>query len=311
MLAEQNYTIEQRELLNGLTSEQKYINPKYFYDKKGSELFETITKLKEYYPTRTERNLLTQYSSDIASFIPNSSVLVEPGAGSCEKVQLILDAIHPKAYLPQDVSRRFLKAAVVNLRKKFPWLSVEPIVSDFAKPLQIPTVYRDEQLFVFYPGSTIGNFEPSDAINFLKNMRQLVNDKGGLLIGVDLQKEVSILEAAYNDSKGVTAEFNLNILNNVNRHLNTSLDIKAFKHKALYNTELNRIEMHLISSSKQSYNILGHKITFNQGETIHTENSYKYSLACIDKLAKDTGFKRVKTWSDSNNYFSLNFFQSV
>ncbi len=311
MLSEKTCTMEQQELVNGLLAEQKYINPKFFYDKRGSELFEEITKLKEYYPTITERNLLTQYSSEIASFITSSAVIVEPGAGSCEKVQLILDAIRPKAYLPQDVSRRFLEAAVVNLKQKFPWLSVEPIVSDFSKPLQIPEDHRDDQLFVFYPGSTIGNFEPNDAVKFLKNMRQLVNEKGGVLMGVDLQKDVSVLEAAYNDSKDVTAQFNLNILNNVNRHLNSNFDIKTFTHKALYNTELNRIEMHLISTVAQSYNILGHEISFNQGETIHTENSYKYSLACIDKLAEETGFKRVKTWADSKNYFSLNFFQSV
>ncbi|NVJ67497.1 MAG: L-histidine N(alpha)-methyltransferase [Gammaproteobacteria bacterium] len=310
MLAEKTLTTEQRELIAGLSAAEKYINPKYFYDKKGSELFEQITQLDEYYPTRTESAILSEYAAEMANYIPKDSVIVEPGAGACEKIQLILEAIHPKAYLPQDVSRRFLQQAAKSLKTKFDWLEIEPIISDFSKPIAIPDSYHNDSLFAFYPGSTIGNFEPESAKRFLSNMRALVGDNGGLLIGMDLQKDPQIIEAAYNDSKGVTAEFNLNMMNNVNRHLGSKLDLTMFSHKAFYNQALNRIEMHLISKQSQSYKILGKAIQFDKGEAIHTENSYKFSLESIDELAKATGFNRVKTWVDSEQLFSLNFFQS-
>ncbi len=311
MLAEKILTTEQQELIAGLTAENKYINPKYFYDKKGSELFEEITQLDEYYPTRTERSILTQYANEISDYVPKGSVIVEPGAGACEKIQLILEAVHPKAYLPQDVSRRFLQQAAGRLKDKFKWLEIEPIVSDFSKPLVIPQRYQADDLYVFYPGSTVGNFEPENAKTFLSNMRKLVGDSGGMLIGMDLQKESSVIESAYNDAKGVTAEFNLNMLNNVNRHLDSKLDLQKFSHKAFYNNELNRIEMHLISNEDQRYELLNNELHFAQGETIHTENSYKFSLDCIEHLAENTGFKRVKTWMDKDELFSLNFFQSA
>ncbi|WP_251359696.1 L-histidine N(alpha)-methyltransferase [Kangiella sp. TOML190] len=301
---------EQEALLAGLLAEQKYINPKYFYDKNGSELFERITQLDEYYPTRTERTILIQNAEEMASYFDKSAVIIEPGAGACEKIQLILEAIHPEAYLPQDVSKRFLQQAAQTIKDKFPWLKVYPIVSDFAKPIEIPKEFRNKPSYVFYPGSTIGNFEPESAVSFLKNMRQLVGDDGGILLGADLHKEPAVIEAAYNDTHGVTAKFNLNMLSNVNRQLGSAIDASKFSHRAFYNEKLHRIEMHLVSMQQQAYFVDGKQIDFKAGETIHTENSYKFSLEDIDKMAQGSGFQRIKTWTDKDGYFSLNFFRA-
>ncbi len=303
--------LEQQILLQGLKAQQKSMNPKYFYDKKGSELFEAITELEEYYLTRTETRILKKYAKEMATYIGENVVLIEPGAGNCQKVQLILDAINPKAYIPQDVSKHFLHAAAQKLKQNFEWLQVSPVVSDFSKPIAIPEEYAGDCKYVFYPGSTIGNFEPQDAIEFLKNMRKLVGPKGGLLIGMDLHKDSSLLEAAYDDTKGITADFNLNMLTNLNSKFGTDFDIRKFSHRAFYNEELQRIEMHLVSKQAQSYEVFGEQIRFTTGETIHTENSYKFSQQQIASMAQASGFKLIKTWLDEQKLFSINCFQSV
>ncbi|MRX26614.1 L-histidine N(alpha)-methyltransferase [Kangiella sp. HZ709] len=303
--------LEELELLNGLTKKQKSLNPKYFYDKKGSQLFEKITAVEEYYPTRTEIEILKNNTAEIASYLGQGIVLIEPGAGNCSKVRLILDELKPKAFFPQDVSRRFLNQAADELKQDFPWLNVQPIVSDFSKPIVLPENMANEPKFVFYPGSTIGNFEPENAIKFLKNMRKLVGDDGGILIGMDLHKAKSILEPAYNDSRQITAAFNLNMLFNLNEKFNADFDISEFSHRAFYNDSLRRIEMHLISNSPQTVRLLGQTIRFEQSETIHTENSYKFTEEDIINMANKSGFKLIKSWFDKDRLFSVNYFKSI
>lgn len=298
---------EQQDILDGLISEQKTINPKYFYDHRGSKLFEKITQLDEYYPTRTELTILNNYAQDIAQLLEPGSLIVEPGAGNCTKIEYLLEAIRPSIYVPQDVSEEFLQKSAQRLSERYPWLKVHPIVSDFSDPIELPENYQKFEKHVFYPGSTIGNFEPEDAVIFLKQMHKLVGSRGGMLLGVDLHKDNDTLHAAYNDEKGFTAEFNLNTLNHINQILDGNIDIKQFEHHALYNSQQQRIEMYLRSKTKQDYTILGHHLTFERGELIHTEHSYKYTLGGIAELAEKSGFTLKKSWLDKNELFSVNY----
>lgn len=297
---------EQQEIMQGLSAKQKWLSPKYFYDQVGSQYFAQITQLDEYYPTRTELSIFEKYAREIAKYVDSDSVIIEPGAGSCEKIQYLLPALEPKAFIPQDVSGDYLYQVVQGLQEKHPGLEISPIVSDFSEPMVIPEQYKEDAKYIFYPGSTIGNFEPEDAVKFLKNMRQIVGVKGGLILGADLQKDISVLEAAYNDQKGITAEFNLNILNNINGHLEQKILRENFSHHAFYNTQANRIEMHLKVIAPQTISSFGQDIEFKVGETIHTENSYKYTHADIRKLAQAADFSLHKTWLDKDKLFSVN-----
>ncbi|MCW8856354.1 MAG: L-histidine N(alpha)-methyltransferase [Kangiella sp.] len=298
---------EQQDILDGLSAEQKFINPKYFYNHRGSKLFEKITQLDEYYPTRTELGILESQSKEIAKLISSDSIIIEPGAGNCTKIEYLLTDIHPNVYVPQDVSEEFLHKSAERLSERYPWLEVHPIVSDFSDPIVLPEIYQHFAKHVFYPGSTIGNFEPEDAIAFLKQMHQLVGNNGGILLGVDLHKDNEILHAAYNDEKGITAEFNLNTLNHINQILEADIDTNQFEHHALYNSQQQRIEMYLRSKAKQSYKILGNTITFERGELVHTEHSYKYTLDGIAELAKKSGFTLQKSWLDEEELFSVSY----
>ncbi|HEY9030583.1 MAG TPA: L-histidine N(alpha)-methyltransferase [Kangiella sp.] len=298
---------EQQDILDGLVAEKKFINPKYFYNHRGSKLFEKITQLDEYYPTRTELGILKNKSKEIAEFISSDSIIIEPGAGNCTKIEYLLTDIHPNVYVPQDVSEEFLQKSAERLSERYPWLEVHPIASDFSDPIELPEIYQHFAKHVFYPGSTIGNFEPEDAINFLKKMHQLVGNHGGILIGVDLHKDYETLHAAYNDEKGITAEFNLNTLNHINQILEADIDINQFEHHALYNSKQQRIEMYLRSKSKQRYEILGNTISFEMGELIHTEHSYKYTLDGIAELAQKAGFMLQKSWLDEAELFSVSY----
>lgn len=301
---------EQKAILEGLQATQKFINPKYFYNHHGSKLFEKITQLDEYYPTRTERNILKSRAVEIANLVEKNAVIIEPGAGSCKKIEYLLEALHPKAYVPQDVSAEFLQQSAERLSNSYPWLKVVPVASDFSQPIEIPESLKLERKYAFYPGSTIGNFEPEDALQFLKQMRQLVGSDGGMILGVDLHKDNETLHAAYNDSEGVTAAFNLNTLSHINDILGSNFDIKKFEHLALYNNQEQRIEMYLKSLESQHYEVLGQEITFTRGEAIHTEHSYKYTLDGIKSLAGDSGFKLAHSWTDSDNLFSVNYLQA-
>ncbi len=298
---------EQQDILDGLCAEQKFINPKYFYNHRGSKLFEKITQLDEYYPTRTELGILESQSKEIAKLISSDSIIIEPGAGNCTKIEYLLTDIHPNVYVPQDVSEEFLQKSAERLSERYPWLEVHPIASDFSDPIVLPEIYQHFAKHVFYPGSTIGNFEPEDAIAFLKQMHQLVGNNGGILIGVDLHKDNETLHAAYNDELGITAEFNLNTLNHINQILEADIDINQFEHHALYNSKQQRIEMYLRSKAEQSYEIFGNTISFEKGELIHTEHSYKYTLDGIAELAQQSGFKLQKSWLDEEELFSVSY----
>ena len=295
------------ELVAGLQRQQKRINPKYFYDALGSELFEQITQQREYYLTRTEMAILRDNATEIAARCGSDCVLIEPGSGSSEKVRLILNSLRPTAYVPLDISAEFLYESAVKLGSEFPWLSIHAICADFAEPWQARTDIPEGRRVIFYPGSTIGNMDPKDAQVFLSDLRQWIGDDGGVLIGVDLQKSEQVLHAAYNDSQGVTAEFNLNILNSMNKLTDADFNPECFSHRAFYNRELKRIEMHLVSKERQTVHVNGNAIAFDKGETLHTENSYKYSLQSFTALCNAAGFTLQQSWLDEDALFSVHY----
>lgn len=302
---------EQLEILEGLTANNKYINPKYFYNHHGSKLFEQITQLEEYYPTRTERAILESQAQEISKFVDKNALLVEPGAGSCKKVEYLLDALQPKVFVPQDVSADFLQQSAERISNAYPWLEVVPVVSDFSDPIQIPSQYDHYHKYAFYPGSTIGNFEPEEALIFMRQMRELVGDSGGMILGVDLHKDNDVLHAAYNDTKGITAQFNLNTLSHINQILGSTIDVEKFEHTALYNDEQQRIEMYLKSLESQRYQVLDKTITFAPEEVIHTEHSYKYTIDGIADLAARAGFVLKASWLDDERLFSVNYLDAI
>jgi dimethylhistidine N-methyltransferase len=297
------------EILNGLMQEQKSIDPKYFYDSRGSGLFEQITELPEYYPTRTERQILKGNAKAMAGCCGQNCVLIEPGSGSSEKVRLLLDAIKPAAYVPMDISADFLKHSAIQLAQAYPWLNVHAVCADFADQEKVPEGLPAGRNVVFYPGSTLGNMKPVDAVGFLRNLGRWLNRDGGVLIGIDLHKSTRILEAAYNDEQGITALFNLNILSNINALMNADFDIDRFSHRAFYNEEKYRIEMHLVSEQDQVVSLGDTDIAFVRDETIHTENSYKYTPESFRKVARRAGFDIRSSWSDEQQLFSVHYLE--
>lgn len=297
----------QAELLAGLQLRQKQINPKYFYDARGSELFEQITQQDEYYPTRTERAILSDNAAEIAQYCGKDCVLIEPGSGSSEKVRLLLDTLQPAAYVPVDISAEFLYESALRLGREFPWLSIRAICADFADQWHTRTALPAGRRVIFYPGSTIGNMEPAIAEAFLADLRRWIGDDGGVLVGVDLHKSEQLLNAAYNDAQGVTAEFNLNILNAMNTLIDADFQRQDFSHRAFYNQALKRIEMHLVSNDSQTVSINGSAIEFTEGETLHTENSYKYTPESFNALSVAAGFTLEKSWLDEDRLFSVHY----
>ncbi len=302
----------QNEILAGLLASQKWISSKYFYDDYGSALFEKITCLPEYYLTRTEASILNHYTHEIAACFEKEAIIIEPGAGNCTKIRLLIPTIKPKAYIAQDVSAKLLNKSIQNLKSEFPELSIIGIIGDFLLPIKLKQSFKNNKKYVFYPGSTIGNFSIQDAILFLKSMRALIGSNGGLLLGADLyNKDIRILEAAYNDAQGVTASFNLNILNHINTYLDQKIRLENFRHYAFYNKSKKCIEMYLISKTNHEYEILGNKITFSKNEPIHTENSYKYGKKEIESMAHTSSFKIKRFWKDKRNLFSVSFLSAV
>ncbi|ABD08401.1 conserved hypothetical protein [Rhodopseudomonas palustris HaA2] len=293
------------DVLDGLSRPQKSLSPKYFYDDAGSELFVEITKLPEYYPTRTELGILRDRAGEIAALIPPNAAIVEFGAGATTKIRLLLAAHAVAAYVPVDISGDFITAQAEALRGDFPDLAIHPVAADFTEPFALPEAVRDLPKVGFFPGSTLGNFEPQDAARFLNSARDILGDGARLIIGVDLEKDERLVVPAYDDAAGVTAKFNLNVLQRINRELGGDVDLSAFTHRAIYNRDLHRIEMHLVSLRDQSVRILGEDIGFRAGETIHTENSYKYSLARFRALARQTGWTLQQSWTDADGLFSV------
>src|ERR1700704_5195117 len=266
------------DVIGDLSKFPKKLSPKYFYDARGSELFEQITVLPEYYPTRTELSILRDRGGEIAAIIPKGAALVEFGAGATTKVRLLLERCQFGAYVPVDISGDFLNAQAEGLRKDFPGLAVYPVAADFTAPFALPAEIAGMPQVGFFPGSTLGNFEPHEAGAFLRSAREILGTGAQMIIGVDLEKNERLLYDAYNDAAGVTARFNLNVLVRINRELGGNFDLSAFMHRSIYNRDRHRIEMHLISKKSQSVRILGRNFSFRAGESIHTESSYKYSL---------------------------------
>jgi dimethylhistidine N-methyltransferase len=297
------------DVVAGLSLPQKSLPPKYFYDAKGSRLFERICRLAEYYPTRTELRLTRNRVGEIARFAGKDSVLIEYGTGEGLKTRVLIRALRPSVYIPIDISAEALARAAGRLQGEFPRLEIAPVRGDFSRPLKIPFFAQKQKTagrrVVYFPGSTIGNLTPDEAHAFLRMTRGQVGPKGAMLVGVDLKKDPVVLHRAYNDSRGVTAAFNLNLLERINRELEGDFDLRRWQHYAFYNAALGRIEMHLASLASQSVNIGDHRFGFERGETIHTENSYKYSVAEFQALAARGGFKPVKVWTDSAQFFSL------
>ena len=299
------------DIQTGLRALPKRISPRYFYDERGSGLFEEITRLPEYYPTRTELSLLERYSEDIARINGQGSVLLEPGAGNCSKVRLLLDALQPACYVPIDISREFLFSAADSLRREFDHIPIHPVADDMHSNVQLPLELEGIPRLVFYPGSTIGNYTPEEAVDYLCHIRRIIGQDGGLLIGVDLQKDIAILHRAYNDTAGTTAAFNLNSLNHVNSVTGADFDPSQFLHVAFYNEQDNRIEMHLESTVDQFVLLAGEAIFLNEGERILTEYSYKYTLDGFARLAAQAGLAARKHWVDDDGLFSLQYYRAV
>jgi dimethylhistidine N-methyltransferase len=294
-----------QDVIAGLSQQPKKLSPKYFYDEAGSKLFEQITLLPEYYPTRTELRILRDRGTEIAQAIPANAALVEFGAGATTKVRLLLKQCAFSAYVPVDISGDFLNGQASELRQDFPDLAVYPVTADFTKPFDLPSEIRDVPKVGFFPGSTIGNFDPHEACAFLRSARAILGDGATLIVGVDLEKDERVLHDAYNDAAGVTGQFNLNVLARINRELGGNLDLDGFKHRAIYNRERHRIEMHLISRKPQTVRVLDHTATFRTGETIHTESSYKYSIERFTALARGSGWTPRASWTDPDKMFSV------
>jgi dimethylhistidine N-methyltransferase len=294
------------DVIAGLTARPKRLPPKYFYDEAGAQLFEEITALPEYYPTRCELAILRERAPDIARFFPEGSALIEFGSGSSRKVRIVLTAAPTiAAYVPVDISSQMLVQEAEELRRDHPRLAVLPVEADFTQPFALPPSVAGQPHIGFFPGSTIGNFEPHEACSFLRHAGRMLGPGATLIIGVDLVKDARILNAAYDDAAGVTAKFNLNLLARINRELDGHFDLDSFSHHAFYNSERHRIEMHLASKKRQKVRVAGRAIEFRAGETIHTENSYKYTLESFGALARGSGWNPVSVWTDVGANFSV------
>src|SRR5450631_850117 len=298
------------DVLSGLRASPKHAQAKYFYDATGSLLFEKITELPEYYPTRTEMQILRDNAADIAKLIPAGAALVEFGSGSSKKARILLRAAPPlAAYVPVDICGEMIEQEAIELRPDFPLLKVLPVTADITHAFALPAEAKAAPLRVgFFPGSTIGNFEPHEAAAFLRNAGRILGPGATLIVGADLVKPVEVLNAAYNDAAGVTAKFNRNLLVRINRELRGTFKLDTFEHHAFYNRERHRIDMHLASLKRQKVKVAGETIEFRAGETIHTENSYKYSVASLGALARGAGWLPAGVWTDAREYFSIQAF---
>lgn len=295
------------ELLLSLSADKPFISPKFFYDDIGSHLFDVITLLREYYPTRTEKWIMDTYQREIAEAVGHCDVLLDLGAGNCAKASRLFSSLKPKQYRALDISKEYVEAAVADLQKQFPQIAMSAHAVDLSLPLAFPDIQELRTVF-FYPGSSIGNFDPEKADQFFLNLANECYGNGGLLIGVDLVKDAKTLHLAYNDPLGVTAAFNLNALLNINRLIGSNFALQEWEHYAFFNASLSRIEMHLRALSDVNVTIpvnggKDHQISFNAGDLIHTENSYKYTQEDFVEKLRRAGFGDIRCWTDPNNYF--------
>ncbi|ASM49909.1 hypothetical protein PESP_a1853 [Pseudoalteromonas espejiana DSM 9414] len=299
------------DVLHGLTQQQKSLPCKYFYDDKGAALFEQITSLQEYYVTRTELGILEDYSKAIANILPENLSIIEPGCGSGKKVAYLLAHMsNVKTFVPFEISSEMLNYSLAHLSPLFPELSISPLLGDFTHSQMVKQLTKDTSLdsqtnLVYFPGSTLGNFAPVKAIEIMNNFHRLCGVNGYVLIGIDLVKERQVLLDAYNDKAGITAAFNKNLLQRINNELNGTFDLDNFSHESRFNEQHSRIEMHLVSKCDQSAVINNQRVDFIKGESIHTENSHKYTLESFKQLAGQANLNLAQTWQDDNNYFAL------
>lgn len=305
------------DVYKGLSSHPKTLSPKYFYDRTGSKLFEDICELPEYYVTRTERTILKKYAQEIVNQTSNHTTLVELGSGNSSKTRLVIEALLKRSkklhYIPIDFSKNILVESAKTLLRKYPGLKITAYVSDYHTALNALKQKNIERKLILFLGSSIGNFDKNEGINFLKKTRETMNGKDRLLIGMDLLKDKDILEPAYDDAQGVTANFNLNLLERINHQLQGDFDLTKFHHKAFFNESRDRVEMHIESTAKQNVTIgkLHQEFHFEKGETIHTESSYKYSMEQIKQLAEQGRFEVEKSWFDDKKWFSVNLLRPV
>jgi L-histidine N-alpha-methyltransferase len=292
------------DVLAGLAAPIPAVPARWLYDHRGSELFDEITRLPEYYPTRTETALLHSIMPEVAERIPRGAAVVEFGAGSATKTPILLEATHPAAYVPVDISGDYLNGSADVLRQRFPALEILPVIADFARPFSLPGGLDGSPMLGFFPGSTIGNFVPWSATDLLRQWRNLLGPGAQLLIGMDRVKPVERLHAAYDDPRGVTAEFNLNLLHRINRELDGDVPVDAFRHEARWNEILSRIEMHLVATRDVEFSISGEQFRFAQGSSIHTENSHKYGARGARLLLLAGGWTPVAEWTDAAGDFA-------
>ena len=297
------------DVLDGLRRPRKSLPCKYFYDATGSELFDQICDLPEYYPTRTELAILHAHAAEMGLRLGAGCQVVEYGSGSSNKTPLLLAALpRPAAYVPVDISGGHLRASATAMADAFPDLPVTPVIADFTRPFAVPTLRPLVRRAVYFPGSTVGNFAPAEAVSLLTDMARLVGPGGQLLIGVDLWKDEAVLRSAYDDRAGVTAAFNRNLLVRANRELGADFDLAGFRHEARVLTNPGRVEMHLVSERRQAVRVGGEAFAFAAGESIHTENSHKYTVAGFQAVATRAGFRPVRVWTDDRGWFSVQLF---
>jgi dimethylhistidine N-methyltransferase len=293
------------DVLAGLSATIPAVPARWLYDHRGSELFDAITRLPSYYPTATETALLKRILPELARAIPDGMAVVEFGAGSATKTPILLEAIHPSAYVPVDISGDYLDASAAELKKRFPDLAVLPVAADFARPFELPPEVADRPKLGFFPGSTIGNFVPRSATDLLRHFRELLGTGALLLIGMDRMKPVDRLIAAYDEPEGITAAFNLNLLERINRELDGNIPLDAFRHEARWNDILSRIEMHLVATRDVEFTVAGRPFAFRAGESIHTENSHKYPQRGARLLLLAGGWTPIREWSDADEDFCI------
>jgi dimethylhistidine N-methyltransferase len=300
------------ETLAGLCATPKTLPPKLFYDEAGARLFEEICLLPEYYLTRTELSILRKNVGEIAALAGPRSALIEYGSGAGVKVRMLLDALEkPAAYVAVDISEEQLARVTAELSAQYSNVQVAGVAADYTRPVPLPALPADARRVAFFPGSTIGNFHPTEAATFLTRVRRTVGPSGAIILGVDRRKDVAILNAAYDDAAGVTAEFNLNVLRRINRELGADFDLSAFRHEAFFNDDASRVEMHLVSQKEQAVHIDGTTIRFVKNETIWTESSYKYDESRLIELASEAGLRVSRLWTDQCNWFWIAFLESA
>lgn len=301
-----------KEVLVGLSQSQKSLSPKLLYDKKGSEIFEEICRLEEYYPTRAETEILRDHSFEMCDYIGENALIIEPGSGSGEKVRFLFDhLVKPAGYVPLEISKDILLRMTEEIHEEYPEIKVMPVCADFTQDIELPLSVDSHtgKKVIFFPGSTIGNLAPAEAVSFLKKFGKMIGEGGGVLIGVDLKKDSETFKLAYDDPKGVTADFNLNLLDRLNREVDARFERENFNHTAFYNEDLGRVEMHLVSKIPQFVKVNQTIFRFREGETIHTESSYKYSVAEFTELCAKAKLTLKQHWQDKKNQFCVYYFE--